>query len=77
MTPLGSNRDRHALLGQGEFGEKAIATFMSEPRFQKLPSVLETGSDGGAPSADDVALAFKLHKRGMAARKRSKPASRR
>ncbi|MGZ4197015.1 MAG: deoxyribonuclease IV [Solirubrobacteraceae bacterium] len=77
MTPLGSNRDRHALLGQGEFGEKAIATLMSEPRFQKLPSVLETGSDGGAPSADDVALAVKLHKRGVAARKRSKSTSKR
>jgi deoxyribonuclease-4 len=75
MTPLGSNRDRHALLGQGEFGEKAIATFMSEPRFQRLPAVLETGTDGGAPSADDVALAFKLHKRGQASRKRSKSAS--
>jgi deoxyribonuclease-4 len=75
MTPLDSNRDRHALLGQGEFGETAIATFMSDPRFQKLPAVLETGTDGGAPSADDVALAFKLHKRGLAARKRSKSAA--
>jgi hypothetical protein len=39
--------------------------------------VLETGTDGGAPSADDVALAFKLHKRGLASRKRSKAASKR
>jgi deoxyribonuclease IV len=75
MTPLGSNRDRHALLGQGEFGEKGCATFLSEPRFQRLPSVLETGSDGGAPGASDVALAVKLHKRGLASRKRSKSAS--
>ena len=75
MTPLGSNRDRHALLGQGEFGEKGCATFLSEPRFQRLPSVLETGSDNGAPGADDVALAMKLHKRGVASRKRSKSAS--
>jgi deoxyribonuclease-4 len=75
MTPLGSNRDRHALLGQGEFGEKGCATFLSEPRFQRLPAVLETGTDGGAPSADDVALAFKLHRRGQASRKRSKSAS--
>ncbi|HEV7175282.1 MAG TPA: deoxyribonuclease IV, partial [Solirubrobacteraceae bacterium] len=75
MTPLGSNRDRHALLGQGEFGEKGCATFLSEPRFQRLPSVLETGSDGGAPGASDVALAVKLHKRGLASRERSKSAS--
>ena len=75
LTLLGSNRDRHALLGQGEFGDKGCATFLSEPRFQRLPSVLETGTDGGAPSADDVALAFKLHKRGETSRKRSKAAS--
>jgi deoxyribonuclease IV len=72
MTPLGSNRDRHALLGQGELGEKGCAAFLSEPRFRRLPCVLETGSDGGAPSADDVALAFKLRKRGEASRKRSR-----
>lgn len=72
MTPLGSNRDRHALLGHGELGEKGCAAFLSEPRFRRLPCVLETGSDGGAPSADDVALAFKLRKRGETSRKRSR-----
>ena len=76
MTPLGSNRDRHALLGQGELGEKGCATFLSEPCFNRLPCVLETGTDGGAPSADDVAMAFKLRKRGESSRKRSKSASR-
>jgi deoxyribonuclease IV len=77
QTPLGSNRDRHAVLGQGELGEKGCATFLSEPRFQRLPCVLETGSDSGAPSADDVALAFKLRKRGETARKRSAAARKR
>jgi len=70
-TPLGSNRDRHALLGEGELGESGCATFLSEPRFEQLPCVLETGRDGGAPSADDVALAFKLRKRGKAARRQA------
>lgn len=70
MTPLNSNRDRHALLGQGELGERGCGVFLSEPRFEKLPCVLETGRDG-APSAEDVALAFKLRKRGLSARKRS------
>ena len=72
MTPLGSNRDRHALLGEGELGERGCATFLSEPRFQRLPCVLETGHDGGAPAAQDVAKAKKLLARGKAARKRSK-----
>lgn len=70
MTPLNSNRDRHALLGQGELGERGCGVFLSEPRFEKLPCVLETGRDG-APSAEDVTLAFKLRKRGLSARKRS------
>ena len=71
LTPLGSNRDRHALLGEGELGEKGIATFLSEPRFEQLPSVLETGHDGGAPAQEDVALAVKLRQRGLAARARA------
>jgi deoxyribonuclease IV len=69
---LGSNRDRHALLGEGELGEKGCAVFLSEPRFDKLPCVLETGHDGGAPAAQDVALAKKLRARGTSARKRSR-----
>ncbi len=71
QTALGSNRDRHAILGQGEFGERGIAAFLSEPRFDQLACVLETGTDGGAPSADDVALALKLRKRGKASRARA------
>jgi deoxyribonuclease-4 len=71
MTPLGSNRDRHALLGQGTLGRRGCAVFLSEPKFNRLPCVLETGEEG-APSAGDVALALELRKRGLAARRRSK-----
>lgn len=71
MTPLGSNRDRHALLGQGQLGDRGCAVFLSEPRFESLPCVLETGADG-APSPGDVALAFELRKRGQANRKRTR-----
>jgi deoxyribonuclease-4 len=70
MTPLGSNRDRHAILGEGELGERGCAVFLSEPRFEQLPCVLETGSDGGAPSAHDVAHAFMLRTSGKASRAR-------
>jgi deoxyribonuclease IV len=69
-TPLGSNRDRHAIMGEGELGEKGCAVILSEPRFDPLPGVLETGRDHGAPAAEDVALAMKLRKRGVAARAR-------
>ena len=70
MTPYGSNRDRHALLGRGQLGERGCGVFLSEPRFERLTCLLETGAEG-APSAEDVALAFKLRKRGLAARTRS------
>jgi deoxyribonuclease IV len=73
---LGSNRDRHAIMGQGELGEKGCSVFLSEPRFETLPCVLETGRDGGAPAAEDVALARKLRTRGKSARARAKPAKR-
>ena len=72
MVALGSNRDRHAILGQGELGSAGCATFLSEPSFAKLPCVLETGREGGAVAAEDVAEARRLHKRGVAGRKRNK-----
>jgi deoxyribonuclease-4 len=72
MTPLGSNRDRHAILGQGELGDRGCATFLSEPRFERLPCVLETGRDNGSVTPQDIEAAFKLRKRGLASRKRAK-----
>jgi len=72
MVALGSNRDRHAILGQGELGATGCATFLSEPRFDHLPCVLETGRDKGAVAAEDVAEARRLHKRGVTARRRQR-----
>jgi deoxyribonuclease-4 len=70
-TPLGSNRDRHANIGQGELGERGCAAFLSEPRFDQLPCVLETpGAEHQGPGAEEVALCFKLRRRGKAARAR-------
>jgi deoxyribonuclease-4 len=71
-TPLGSNRDRHALLPDGELGERGLAAFLSEPRFDDLPALLEGGSGQGA-NAEQVQLARDLRKKGVAARKRRKP----
>jgi len=72
QAPLGSNRDRHANVGEGELGEAGCAAFLSEPRFDSLPCVLETqGPERQGPSAEEVALCFKLRKRGQAARLRA------
>jgi deoxyribonuclease IV len=71
-VPLGSNRDRHAIMGEGDLGDKGCAVFISEPRFDKLPGVLETGRDHGSPAAEDVALAKKLRARGKSNRRRAR-----
>jgi deoxyribonuclease-4 len=72
-TPLGANRDRHANLGDGEIGREGMAAFLSEPRFEGMPCVLEgPGAKGKAVDADDMADAFALRKQGLAARKRQR-----
>ena len=71
MTPLGSNRDRHANLGDGEIGAKGCAAFLSEPRFEGLPVIFEgTGQTGEAIEREDIDWAQKLRRRGLRARKR-------
>jgi deoxyribonuclease-4 len=70
-TPLGSNRDRHANLGDGEIGAAGIAAFLSEPRFEGLPVIFEgPGQTGKAIEREDIDWAIKLRKRGLRARKR-------
>jgi len=39
---LGSNKDRHANLGEGEIGEKAIKDILHRKEFQNIPFILET-----------------------------------
>jgi deoxyribonuclease IV len=69
---LGSNRDRHANIGTGELGERGCSAFLSEPRFDQLPVVLETqGPEHQGPTKEEIELCFKLRKRGQAARRRS------
>ena len=68
-TPLGSNRDRHAAPGAGELGEDGLAVFLSEPRFDDLAVILETGSaEKGAVGAADLKLAAELRRRGRSER---------
>src|ERR1035437_8939804 len=58
QTPLGSNRDRHANLGDGELGEEGCAAFLSAPGIQRLPCVLETpGENRQGANAEEVARA--------------------
>jgi deoxyribonuclease-4 len=69
MTELGSNRDRHANLGDGEIGPGGIAAFLSEPRFEGLPCIFEgPGASGKAIDPVDMANAWRLRAEGLVAR---------
>lgn len=69
-VPMGANRDKHANVGEGEMGEPGIATFLSEPRFEDLPALLETpGPDKKGPDAAEVARTRALREKGLKARR--------
>ena len=60
---LGSNRDRHASLGEGTIGD-GMATFLAHPAFQETPAILETrGPDG--TYVGELRLLEELHRKGM------------
>jgi deoxyribonuclease-4 len=66
MEPLGSNRDRHADVGEGELGNRGCAVFLSEPRFQDLPCVLEThGPDRQGPTKQEITRTRRLRTQGI------------
>ncbi|MHB1809834.1 MAG: deoxyribonuclease IV [Solirubrobacteraceae bacterium] len=65
QTPLGSNRDRHANVGEGELGRDGCAAFLSAPGLTRLPCVLETpGPSKEGPPREEVELARELLERG-------------
>jgi len=70
-APLGSCRDRHANVGQGEMGKRGLAAFLSEPRFESLPATLETpGPNKKGPDKKEVQAARRLRKEGLKRRRR-------
>jgi deoxyribonuclease-4 len=67
-APLGSNRDRHANIGEGEIGE-GLTALLGHPSVQELPALLETpGPDGHGPDAREVSRLRALHERALQAR---------
>jgi deoxyribonuclease-4 len=54
-TPLGSNRDRHENIGDGDLGEAAFRLLVNEPAFKDLPGILEVpGLDGNGPDRENL-----------------------
>ncbi len=63
QTGLGSNRDRHANVGEGELGEQGAKAWVREVRFAGLPCVIETaGKDRRGPDAAQVGRLKALRK---------------
>jgi len=64
--PLGSNRDRHANIGEGLLGEK-LGVFLGNERLQGLPAVLEVaGPENKGPDANEVRKAKEIRQRAIA-----------
>jgi deoxyribonuclease-4 len=63
QAALGSNRDRHANIGEGLIGEK-LGVFLSRPALQGLPAVLEVpGPDNHGPDENELRKLRELHAR--------------
>lgn len=56
-TPLGSNKDRHAHIGEGHIGETGFHLIMNDKRLQHIPKILETPKDRDGQEMDPVNLA--------------------
>ena len=52
--PLGSNKDRHALLGEGEIGAQPFRWLLADPRSAAVPCILETPHDREETADDDA-----------------------
>ncbi len=45
MNPLGSHKDRHQKIGEGEIGTEALKRVVNHPALQNKPFILETPND--------------------------------
>jgi deoxyribonuclease-4 len=62
-APLGSNRDRHANVLEGEMGE-GLGAFLAHPAFQRLSAYMEVpGKDKQGPDAEEIRKLRDLHAR--------------
>ena len=53
---LGSHKDRHAPIGEGEIGYKAIRTFIDQSALAELPAILETPQESLEGYAREIAM---------------------
>lgn len=77
-VPFGARRDRHANLGEGYIGARALGSLLSHPRLQHLAAVLEVpGIDRQGPGRHDLEVARTIRAAGLRRRNRATPLPRR
>ncbi|NOT07997.1 MAG: deoxyribonuclease IV [Gemmatimonadales bacterium] len=64
-TPFASHKDRHELIAEGSLGAEPFRRIMRDPRFTKIPKILETPK-GDDETANDLKMLKRL--RGYAAK---------
>lgn len=52
LNERGSHKDRHALLGEGKIGMKALMNIVAHPKLCSLPFILETPTDTAGHAAE-------------------------
>ena len=61
MNARGSHKDRHARIGEGEIGFKALAAVTNHPKLRDLPFYLETRNPDLAGYAEEIAALRRAH----------------
>ena len=61
MNARGSHKDRHARIGEGEIGFKALAAVTNHPKLRDLPFYLETPNPDLAGYAEEIAALRRVH----------------
>ena len=61
MNARGSHEDRHARIGEGEIGFKALAAVTNHPKLRDLPFYLETPNPDLAGYAEEIAALRRAH----------------
>jgi len=68
LTAFGSNRDRHANIGEGLIGEDGFRRILGHPALQGLPAILEVPGSGDGPDTANMARVRRLRAEGIDAR---------
>ncbi len=69
--PLGSRVDRHEHIGEGHLGLESFRLLVNDPRFAKVPMIMETPKEG--PKGEDMDVVNLQTLRGLVGKKRPRP----